>query len=192
MNKHSTLHMLQKALLCLSAGLGLARAYYVSLPVSAENVVGCGTSIEEAKQLQCRFDFYSVAYYPPACFAEAEHELYSKMAGYEYEWGLPDQSPIPALEVVEGKHMNTFATPKFHEVHCIYEWRRLIRALAEKRPLDKKLAEYTHSRHCSHIILKKDKSGYPPRTEVNIMFGTCGLTPDEMFEYGAYNPKARN
>jgi hypothetical protein len=185
--------MLHKLLCGIATGLSLAHAYYVSPPVSAEHVVHCGSTIEEAKQLGCHFDMYSFAYYPPACYNKAHHDDFLSIHRHDINWTLTDHTPIATSEVLAGIHMNLFTTTwNFHDLHCTYEWQRLIRALAEKRPLDKKLSQNTHSYHCSEKLLERDKTArMGSGSEANLLFGACGLTADEMHKFGArsmYDP----
>ena len=61
-----------------------------------------------------------------------------------------------------------------------------MRALAEERPLDRKLSKFEHSHHCSKKLLEKDKTGRNETAHqtANLLFGECGLTARLMDEYG--------
>lgn len=100
----------------------------------------------------------------------------------------------------------------YHEWHCTYEWLRLVWALAEGRPLDKKMAETGHGWHCGVTLLGKEggwgrwvgrggngevggsgwgigmAKGGENETETRrnlLRFGTCGLTAEVMYGYGS-------
>ena len=107
---------------------------------------------------------------PPRRDPMAPHELYPA-----------DQ------EVLTGTHMDLRPiSGQFHDLHCTYEWLRLIRALAEGRPLDRKLSKFEHSHHCSGKLLEKDKTGRNETRDqtANLLFGRCGLTAEKMYAYG--------
>jgi hypothetical protein len=179
--------MLQKTCLCITFIFTIAHAYYISPPVSSENVMHCGSAPAEAKQMGCHFDLFSYAYYAPQCWNKAHHDDFLKVHGPEINWTLPDYTPVTTSEALEGIHIDLRPiSGQYHDLHCTYEWLRLIRALAEKRPLDWKLSKFAHSSHCSKRLLDKDKSGRneTATTPTNILFGSCGLTADQMHEYG--------
>lgn len=164
-----------------------AQAYYVSQPVTPDNVQHCGTSPDEAKQLGCYFDMFSFAYYRPACYNKDLHDDFLAKHRHEIEWRHMDYSPLPTEEVLKGIHIDLRPiSGQFHDLHCTYEWLRLIWALAEERPLDKKLSKFKHSHHCSTNLLAKDKSGrnQTAHQTANILFGSCGLTAELMYAYG--------
>lgn len=166
----------------------VAAAFYVSLPVPREDIIDCGSTPAEAKQLGCAFDLFSFAYYPPPCYNKNLHDEFLAIHSSDIEWRMMDYTSITTAEVLEGNHIDLRPiSGQFHDLHCTYEWLRLIRALAEERMLDRKLARYVHSHHCSMNLLQKDKTG---RNETatqtaSMLFGRCGLTADQMYAYGS-------
>ncbi|KAB8072071.1 hypothetical protein BDV29DRAFT_158907 [Aspergillus leporis] len=164
-----------------------SRAFYVSHPVTPGNVIDCGETPDEAKQLGCHFDMFSFAYYPPPCYNKDLHDNFLATHSSEIDWRHMDYTPVATSEVLEGIHTDLRPiSGQFHDLHCTYEWLRLIRALAEERPLDRKLSKFKHSHHCSMNLLQKNKMG---RNETatqtaSMLFGRCGLTADLMYEYG--------
>ena len=162
-------------------------AYIVSLPVPQEQVLGCGSTPAEAKQMGCLFDMFSFAYYAPPCYNKKLHDDFLAKHRNEIQWMTMDYVPVSTEEVLEGIHTDLRPiSGQFHDLHCTYEWRRLVRALAEERPLDRKVSKFEHSHHCSMNLLEKVKS-YRNETATqtaSLLFGRCGLTADLMYEYG--------
>ncbi|KAJ5729340.1 uncharacterized protein N7483_003848 [Penicillium malachiteum] len=164
-----------------------AHAYLVSPPVAPANILHCGSTPAEAKALDCRFDMFSYAWYPKPCWDKELHDEFFRAHSHETDWRMMDYTPVTAAEVLTGTYIDLRPTSgQFHDLHCTYEWRRLIRALANERPLDKKLSEFEHSYHCSHKLLQKDKThrNETSGTTANLLFGSCGLTAEEMYRFG--------
>lgn len=182
--------MLLKILFQIITLLILSHSYLISPAVRPDKVAECGSTPEEAKQLGCRFDMFSFAYYAPGCFNRAHHDDFVSMHAHEIEWFTPepDKRRVPTEIVLQGTHerLDTEST-YFQDLHCTYEWRRLIRALAEKRPLDKKISELEHAQHCSKRFLRKNQTDVISYTHAGINYEVCGLTAERMREY-ATNP----
>lgn len=164
-----------------------AGAYLMSPPVTRDQVLHCGSTPEEAKQLGCHFDMFSFAYYAPACYNKPFHDDFLAQHRDEIQWTHMDYTPVTTEEVLEGIHTDLRPiSGQFHDLHCTYEWLRLIKALAEGRPLDRKLSKVEHSHHCSMNLLQKDKSqrNETATQTASLLFGRCGLTAELMYAYG--------
>jgi hypothetical protein len=180
-------NMLHTILVYLIGLITFCHAYYVSHPVPPTDILDCGTSPEEARGKGCQFDMFSYAWYRPECYNKAHHDSFLDVHGDEIDWRMPDYTPVATSEVLEGNHIDLRPiTGQFHDLHCTYEWLRLIHALAEKRPLDTKLSRNEHSYHCSERLLRKDKThrNETRDTTANMLFGKCGLTAAQMYAYG--------
>ena len=179
-------------MLPLSANLLLltsaASAYLTSPSVLDSQISNCGSTVEEAKALGCHFDLFSFVYYPPPCYNRDLHDSFAAQHHNDIDWRLMDYTPVSTDEVLEGNHLELRpVSGHYHEWHCTYEWLRLIRALAERRPLDKKLAESSHGHHCSMTLLVKDKAweNETVTRRNQLRFGRCGLTAETMYAYGS-------
>ncbi|KXT09556.1 hypothetical protein AC579_9550 [Pseudocercospora musae] len=168
--------------------VGAISAYYTIQPLSPQDVVHCGDDIEEAKARGCEFDLYSFVYYPPPCFNRPLHTRFHAAHHDDVNWFSSTETAITAEEAIQGTHMVLKTdSAYYHELHCTYEWERLIMALAEGRPLDQKLASNGHSWHCSKYFLdlhrhKRTLNG----TIAGILFNPCGLTGTEMYRLGSW------
>jgi hypothetical protein len=147
-------------------------------------VITCGNSIAEARALGCHFDVMSFAYYPPACRDSELHDSFVQRYSHDWEWMTMDYEPISVAEVLQGNHAELRAKSDFHQLHCLYEWQRLIRAVAFHRPLDFKLGDAGHAHHCSRGLLQentKDVSeGGVTSLRLIVWFARCGMTAEEM------------
>lgn len=162
-------------------------AFLVSQPVTQDTLLDCGSTPDEARSLGCKFDIFSYAWYAPPCYNLELHESFLAQHRDDIEWRYMDYTPLTTDDVLTGDHWSLRPiSGQFHDMHCTYEWLRLIRALAEERPLDRKLSKFEHSHHCSTRLLEKDKS-YRNETatqNAQLLLGRCGLTADEMYAYG--------
>ena len=164
-----------------------SQGYLVSPPVTRDNVLHCGSNPEEAKRLGCHFDMFSFAYYALPCYNKQLHDDFLAQHRDEIQWTQMDYTPVTTEEVLEGIHTDLRPiSGQFHDLHCTYEWLRLISALAEERPLDRKLSKFEHSHHCSMNLLEKDKShrNETATQTASLLFGRCGLTAELMYAYG--------
>lgn len=163
-------------------------AYLVSRPVAPDNVLDCGSTPDEAKDLGCHFDLFSYSWYPAPCYNGELHETFLAQHRDDLEWQHMDYSPLATDDVLTGQHWSLHPTSgQFFDLQCTYEWLRLIRALAEERPLDRKLSDLKHSHQCSTRLLDKDKShrNETATQKAQLGIGRCGLTADSMYAYGA-------
>ena len=159
----------------------------ISPPVAPDAILHCGSTPDEAKRLGCHFDMFSFAYYAPPCHAAALHASFLSTHRGEIQWRHMNYTPLSTDEVLRGIHTDLRPiSGQFHDLHCTYEWLRLVRALAEERPLDRKLSRFEHSRHCSGKLLERDKTGRNETRDqtASLLFGRCGLTAEEMDAYG--------
>lgn len=165
-----------------------SHAYLVSQAVAQDAVLDCGSTPDEARALGCHFDLFSYAWYAPPCYNKDLHQSFLTQHRDEIEWRHMDYSPLTTDDVLTGNHWSLRPiSGQFHDLHCTYAWLRLIRALAEERPMDWKLLKFEHSQHCSKRLLEKDKS-YRNETatqNAQLSIGRCGLTPGLMYAYGA-------
>ncbi|KAL8750569.1 MAG: hypothetical protein Q9184_006378 [Pyrenodesmia sp. 2 TL-2023] len=169
-----------------------SHAYLVSQAVAAEDVLDCGSTPNEARALGCYFDMFSYAWYAPPCYDKDLHQSFLIQHRDDIEWQHMDYSPLTTDDVLTGDHwsLRPISRPisgQFHDLQCTYAWLRLIRALAQERPMDEKLLKFKHSQQCSMSLLEKGKIH---RNETAIQpaelsLGRCGLTAGLMYAYGA-------
>jgi hypothetical protein len=181
----NNLNMIYYVLLYMISLTPTVQAYYISTPVPEVAVKHCGSTPTEAKQLGCQFDLYSFAWYQPECYNGALHDRFLRAHQPEVQWQYGNETFLPTREVLTGMHSHlTTTTGLFHDLHCTYEWLRLLLALAEKRPLDVKLAKTGHGHHCSMNLLAKGKNYSAGPSSAHMLYGHCGLTAELMHEWG--------
>ena len=173
-----TMKFLFKSILCLASG---SSSFLTSLPIPLDKATTCGSSVEEALELGCSFDIMSYAYYPPSCWDPVLHNEFVREYSQDWKWSTFDSEPLSTEEVLQGNHTNVLALEVWHKYHCLYEWRRLFRAVAFQRPLDEKLGNYGHASHCSKTLLSvQEQEKVLPVLPVRTLFAKCGLDRDEM------------
>jgi hypothetical protein len=132
----------------------------------------------------------SFAYYPAACWDPELHSEFVKKYSKDWSWMTMDYEPISVTEVLQGNHIELRAKSEFHQLHCLYEWQRLIRALAYRRPLDFKLGDFHHAHHCSRGLLQENTKdvadGGPTSLRLIVWFARCGMTAEEMEQRSSF------
>lgn len=166
------------SILILASG---ALSFLTSLPIPFDEATSCGSSVTEALNLGCSFDIMSYAYYPPSCWDSVLHNEFVHKYSQDWSWSTLDSESLSTEEVLQGNHTEVLALELWHKYHCLYEWRRLIRAVAFRRPLDRKLGNFGHASHCSKTLLRAQEQGNAvPVLPVRTLFAKCGMDRDEM------------
>ncbi|KIW35713.1 uncharacterized protein PV07_02395 [Cladophialophora immunda] len=161
-------------------------AHLISPATPTQDIIHCGSSIDKARSLGCHFDIMSYAYYPDACWDPHLHDSFVHKYRRQWEWSTLDNETLTVDQVLTGNYSHLRAKSDFHQLHCVYEWQRLIRSLSFGRPLDFKDGDFGHAHHCSMGLLQpqtKDVSdGGPTYLELIVWFARCGMTADQMIE----------
>ena len=105
--------------------------YLISPPVTQDHVLSCGSTPEEAKRLGCLFDLFSFQWHAPPCHNKPLHDGFLAQDRDDVQSTHMDYTPVATEDVLEGIHAHLRPiSGKFHDLHCMYEWLKLIRALA--------------------------------------------------------------
>ncbi|KAH8668239.1 hypothetical protein BGZ60DRAFT_528567 [Tricladium varicosporioides] len=113
----------------------------------------CGSNRHEAKAAGCIFDLLATRWYTPECY---HREVLGEML-LEIDFDLwldPEKTQqAPHDMAFAGDWDYLWPTPDFHIIHCIYQWRRLHRAMLEHRAIDDDVFSYDHTLHCTRMLL---------------------------------------
>ncbi|KAI4170045.1 MAG: hypothetical protein LQ346_008904 [Caloplaca aetnensis] len=166
-----------------------SHAYLISPTVAPDDVLDCGSSPDEARAQGCHFDIFSYAWFAPPCYNKDLYHTFLVQHRNEIEWQNMDHSPLPTDDVLTGNYWDLRPiSGHFGDLGCTYTWLRLIRALAEERPMDGRLLEFEYAQHCSTSLLDMDKSNRNNETAaqtVQLSFARCGLTAGLIDVYGS-------
>jgi hypothetical protein len=180
-------HWLTIIAACITVILVLAGAYALGvrsrhnadvIPSSAADLqipkYACGTTVDEARALGCKFDVLAAAWMPEACLDEELTEEFRNRGPWQY---FADASGKVELSEEElsmrvGPDGMFWTTQKWHVIHCAYQWRKMHRAMQSGRRIESSLADYAHTKHCGHVFL--DRSPLENLlTEITVEYLSC-------------------
>ena len=165
----------------LSGGLGVMLFNRIeSLPVDQLCVprmerYHCGNSTEEALALGCYFDLLSVSFVPWQC-ADRELEAEFLAEGPWQYWADRHQTQELSQEELWSRptmpNDSFHVTMRWHRMHCMYQWRKLHRALESGRRMDTSYKSYGHTLHCQEVFMNPRPDNATGGT-VSIHFDSC-------------------
>jgi hypothetical protein len=157
---------------CTAAIIALALPLTITAPTS-QLITECGSSHIEARERNCRFDPMSFSWLPPACFDEElvhEFEQYQEWHWYKNKRGTVE---VSKEEVYMGDAPYVFVAMDYHRAHCTFMWKKLHRALAKGHLVDTYVGNYTHTKHCEHMLLDKKTMADDVNTLIFVKFPHC-------------------
>lgn len=112
----------------------------------------CGNTTDSARQRGCVFDIMSFSWLPPVCFDGELHDQF--LAEEPWHWyrtdSLLEEVPIEVVRQREADHL--YVDWHYHQLHCTYMWKKLHRAILNKRPWDEYIGSYVHTEHCEWVL----------------------------------------
>lgn len=139
----------------------------------------CGNSREEALAVGCQFDVMSFSWLPPDCY---DGELVAEFEALgPWEWFDGPEGRVVADEkaVREGRLDRLYVTWEFHLLHCTFQWKKMHRALLAGRPIDSYIGNFSHTRHCEHMIMNRRTPLNSTGTDIFIKYPSCGITSQD-------------
>jgi hypothetical protein len=143
----------------------------------------CGTSIEEAKSLNCSFDILSKAWLPAHCTRLGSEEYLRDSWSWNHTgWGIyQDRAQTRELTMEElmayaDSGLKWYGTEREHLVHCAWGLKRVLDAYVTGKRMDHIIQQLHHTTHCvDRLYMSAVKA---PDLDVvlgkgNIRFGLC-------------------
>ncbi|KAJ4362344.1 hypothetical protein N0V83_010437 [Neocucurbitaria cava] len=111
----------------------------------------CGTSAAEARSRGCVFEATGFTWLPPSCHdAETETEFLAYVADHDlklyHDYNYTRE--VSAEEVARGDGDGYFVREGYHLAHCLFLFKKLHRAYANKRVIDGYIISLNHTEHC--------------------------------------------
>lgn len=131
---------------------------YSPSPQSKDYTIStCGSTLEEAKALNCEWDVMAAGWLPPACIDRELTEEFRAEGPWRY---FADQNGTEELLEEElqyrlGEGNEYYASLRFHKTHCGYQWRKMHRAMQRGTKIENKLADYHHTLHCGYVNMQE-------------------------------------
>ncbi|KUI72152.1 hypothetical protein VM1G_07808 [Cytospora mali] len=122
-----------------------------------DTIATCGSTVEEAKALNCTWDLLAAAWLPPACIDQELNEEFRNEGPWRYFADREGTEELPEEELPYrvGEGMEFYASLKYHKTHCSYQWRKMHRAMMRGTKIENKLADYHHTKHCGHVQMQQ-------------------------------------
>ncbi|CAG8976560.1 hypothetical protein HYALB_00010202 [Hymenoscyphus albidus] len=141
----------------------------------------CGTTLTEAKSLNCTFDPLSVAWLPPDCPRDGTSEFIDFLGNgtkwkYWYDRAGTQEIGSPYELAHIGENGTYWTTQREHVTHCAFMMLRVHRAMErEDGRGDMLVRKYEHSRHCLMylVTLARGENDERITTSGNVGFGDC-------------------
>jgi hypothetical protein len=135
----------------------------------------CGNSTEQALELGCHFDLLSVSFVPWQCVDwELEKEFLAE-GPWKYWADRHQKEEIPEDQLWARPTMpndSFHVTMHWHRMHCLYQWRKMHRALDSGRRMDTSYSAYGHTLHCGDVFADP-RPGNATGGTVSIHFDQC-------------------
>jgi hypothetical protein len=142
-----------------------------------QNIMSCGNSPMEAIARNCRFDVMNYAWVAKECYDEElqkEFEPFKDWAWYKDPEGAVQLSED---EIKSGRLQDVYPALTFQLQQCAYGWKRLQRALADRKPVDNITASVEHSSRCAKLVLDQPNTFSRPTGEIishaSVQYSTC-------------------
>ncbi|CAG8951492.1 hypothetical protein HYFRA_00007408 [Hymenoscyphus fraxineus] len=141
----------------------------------------CGTTLTEAKSLNCTFDPLSVAWLPPDCPRDGTSEFIDFLGNgtkwkYWYDRAGTQEIGSPYELAHIGENGTYWTTQREHITHCAFMMLRVHRAMERGDGRgDMLVRKYEHSRHCLMylVTLARGEDDERITTSGNVGFGDC-------------------
>ena len=125
--------------------------------VTTPGVKHCGKTAAEARKLGCVFDTISFSWLVPECYDQQLVEEFDKLpVKFPFFYDPNGKSEAPWEEVVKGERA-MYVPWSHHLWHCGFLWRKMHRALMAGVPIDSYIGNYTHTEHCTQIMVEENR-----------------------------------
>jgi hypothetical protein len=141
---------------------------------SHAKLITCGTSIEEAQSIGCKYDVLLNTWVPPQC---ADNEFVNEYLD-DGSWdAFADRNMTQKLTPEEMSRTKYYYTSvRDHINHCAVMWKKQFWSLYEERQaLDTIIASPGHTDHCAQYLIDVTADDWTQPTQVEMGFGGCWI-----------------
>ncbi|KAH8898066.1 hypothetical protein GQ53DRAFT_636274 [Thozetella sp. PMI_491] len=142
----------------------------------AENWNYCGRSSKVAIERGCVMEPSFYGWMPPQCvFAELTASV-PIFEDRQYYSDINMTKKLSVDQLYRGEY-NTIYTARYHDEHCLFQWRKLQYAIANRVEfIDNKTLSFGHSKHCADQLAESQESQYSRVAEIILGFYRCRKT----------------
>ncbi len=131
---------------------------------SARGKCNCGASVAEARSMGCQYDTLAAAWLPQRCIDqqltnEFDHSGDGPGGQWRYWYDVNLTKPLSLEDLAEQADNRTFqfySTSEWHTRHCLFYWRKLLRARFTGVLVEARYDTEAHIVHCGSIFSRHD------------------------------------
>jgi hypothetical protein len=139
---------------------------------------GCGNTSAEALTNGCVFNFVSGAWVHPDCHDAELDEEFLQVQNWHWYADAENKHELTRDFIRQTGGPNPiYVSIEYHQQHCAYTWKKLHRAVIQRKPIDSAIGVYRHTDHCTKALMASNLSG--PSAFYHI-FASCKLPSERM------------
>lgn len=140
-------------------------------------IAHCGTTVQEALDLGCKWDIMSFGWLHPACFDAAEATSWEEKWG-PWEWyrAINQTHHEPRRLELEELPYEPFivTTHGYHLMHCLYVLKMAHLGVLDGRSVSNEAVDLGHTEHCIGAVGESSNVDYGVLdTPVKVLFAQC-------------------
>lgn len=147
----------------------------IKTSTSTSQKLPCGSSPQHALHESCHFDVMSFSWLPEQCFDEDLINEFELIQDWHWYADAEGTKEVPKSQVLLGEAEGLFVSFAYHQAHCVFMWKKLHRAVENHRPIDGYIGNYSHTSHCSGILLTQVGNFSALNTKIFRKFPSCDL-----------------
>lgn len=114
----------------------------------------CGNDRHQAKAAGCHYDLLATRWFTADCYNPDVLQEFLDETDFDVFFEDPGLTRLASRELVlSGDWDLLWHIHDFHIMHCLYQWRRLHKAVLEHRSIDEEVFSYGHTLHCTRLIM---------------------------------------
>ncbi|KAH0559381.1 hypothetical protein GP486_004105 [Trichoglossum hirsutum] len=137
--------------------------------------IDCGKNAETARKRGCHFDIISFTWLRHECFDRELTEQFSREKKWQWSLDSNGTSLVSEEQMRNGDVEVGWVTWEYHLTHCLYTWKKLIRAVEKRAPIDGYIANINHTSHCSKLLLARGGKMEAWNSEFFVQYPLCYL-----------------
>jgi hypothetical protein len=119
--------------------------------------IDCGSTPSEAKANNCRFDIMEIAWVPQKCFDETRMLAEDPFGRWEFFQDVHREWHITEEVLRSGELPVFYADWTFHQAHCAYILKRLVRGVVNGAKMPNRTVDMQHTMHCSGALVEQKR-----------------------------------
>ncbi|PVH91310.1 hypothetical protein DM02DRAFT_546082, partial [Periconia macrospinosa] len=151
---------------------------------SAPHISQCGSSPEEARSLNCRFELHNFAWVPPECYDTELADEWDRAETWQFSRNDNGTDPITKQEALRGDLPEAWVPWGQHLAHCALIWKKYKRSVMFNRPMDNWTSSYMHTAHCATNLIRWDLDPSSFNSRLHLKFPVCDYRWREARQFG--------